>query len=55
MVHPAVLEAVDIDPEAYTGWAFGFGIDRMAMLLHGINHLRLMFEGDVRFLEQFPC
>ena len=37
------------------GWAFGFGIDRMAMLLHGVSHLRLMFEGDVRFLEQFPC
>ena len=55
MVHPAVLEAVGLDPEAYTGWAFGFGIDRMAMLLHGIKHLRLMFEGDVRFLEQFPC
>ncbi len=55
MVHPAVLEAVDLDPERYTGWAFGFGIDRIAMLRHGINHLRLMFEGDVRFLEQFPC
>lgn len=55
MVHPAVLEAVGVDPEVYTGWAFGFGIDRMAMLLHGVSHLRLMFEGDVRFLEQFPC
>ncbi|MEX1364964.1 MAG: phenylalanine--tRNA ligase subunit alpha, partial [Nannocystaceae bacterium] len=55
MVHPAVLEAVDIDPEIYTGWAFGFGIDRMAMLLHAVPHLRLLFEGDVRFLEQFPC
>jgi phenylalanyl-tRNA synthetase alpha chain len=55
MVHPAVLEAVGVDPEVYTGWAFGFGIDRMAMLLHGVPHLRLMFEGDVRFLEQFPC
>lgn len=55
MVHPAVFEAVGIDPERYTGWAFGFGIDRMAMLLHGIDHLRHMFEGDVRFLEQFPC
>lgn len=55
MVHPAVLEAVDIDPEVYTGWAFGFGIDRMAMLLHAVPHLRLLFEGDVRFLEQFPC
>ena len=55
MVHPAVLEAVGVDPEVYTGWAFGFGIDRMAMLLHGMTHLRLMFDGDVRFLEQFPC
>jgi phenylalanyl-tRNA synthetase alpha chain len=55
MVHPAVLEAVGVDPEVYTGWAFGFGIDRMAMLLHGVPHLRLLFEGDVRFLEQFPC
>ncbi len=55
MVHPAVLEAVGVDPEVYSGWAFGFGIDRMAMLLHGVPHLRLLFEGDVRFLEQFPC
>ncbi len=55
MIHPAVLEAVDLDPEEYTGWAFGFGIDRIAMLRHRINHLRLMFESDTRFLEQFPC
>jgi len=55
MVHPAVFEAVGYDPEVYTGWAFGFGIDRMAMLLHNVPHLRLMFEGDTRFLEQFPC
>ncbi len=55
MVHPAVFEAVGYDPEAVTGWAFGFGIDRMAMLLHGISDLRLLFEGDQRFLEQFPC
>ena len=55
MVHPAVLEAVGVDPEVYTGWAFGFGIDRMALMLHTVPHLRLMFEGDVRFLEQFPC
>jgi phenylalanyl-tRNA synthetase alpha chain len=55
MVHPAVLEAVGVDPEVYSGWAFGFGIDRMAMLLHAVPHLRLLFEGDVRFLEQFPC
>ena len=55
MVHPKVLAACGIDPEVYTGWAFGFGIDRMTMSLHQISHLRLMFEGDVRFLEQFPC
>ena len=53
MVHPAVLEAVGVDPEVYTGWAFGFGIDRMAMLRHGITHLRHNFEGDLRVLEQF--
>jgi phenylalanyl-tRNA synthetase alpha chain len=55
MVHPAVLEAVGVDPEIYSGWAFGFGIDRMAMLLHAVPHLRLLFEGDIRSLEQFPC
>jgi len=55
MVHPAVFEAVGYDPEAWTGWAFGFGIDRMAMLLHGIRDVKLLFEGDIRFLEQFPC
>jgi phenylalanyl-tRNA synthetase alpha chain len=55
MVHPKVLSACGIDPEIYTGWAFGFGIDRMTMMLHQIPHLRLMFEGDIRFLEQFPC
>jgi phenylalanyl-tRNA synthetase alpha chain len=55
MIHPKVFEAVGYDPERWTGWAFGFGIDRMAMLLLGIPHLRLMFEGDVRFLEQFRC
>ena len=55
MVHPAVFEACGIDPERYTGWAFGFGIDRMAMLMHQIHDLRLLFENDVRFLEQFPC
>lgn len=53
MVHPAVFEACGIDPEVYTGWAFGFGIDRMTMSQHAIPHLRHMFEGDIRFLEQF--
>jgi phenylalanyl-tRNA synthetase alpha chain len=55
MVHPKVFSACGLDPEMWTGWAFGFGIDRMAMLNHGIDDLRLMFEGDVRFAEQFPC
>jgi phenylalanyl-tRNA synthetase alpha chain len=55
MVHPAVFEAVGIDPERYTGFAFGLGIDRIAMMRHAIDDLRLLVEGDVRFLEQFAC
>jgi phenylalanyl-tRNA synthetase alpha chain len=55
MVHPAVFEQCGIDPEIYTGWAFGFGIDRMAMLRYGVPDLKLFFAGDLRFLEQFPC
>jgi phenylalanyl-tRNA synthetase alpha chain len=54
MVHPAVFEAVGIDPERYTGFAFGLGIDRIAMMRYGIDDLRLMIENDVRFLRQFP-
>ncbi|MCB9566249.1 MAG: phenylalanine--tRNA ligase subunit alpha [Myxococcales bacterium] len=54
MVHPAVFEAVGVDPEVYTGWAFGFGIDRMAMLMYQIPDLRQMFDGDIRFLQSFP-
>lgn len=53
MVHPNVLAGVGIDPEKYSGWAFGMGIDRMAMLRYGINDLRMMFEHDQRFLDQF--
>ena len=53
MVHPVVLENCGIDSEKYTGWAFGVGADRLAMLRYGINDLRLMFENDLRFLEQF--
>lgn len=53
MVHPQVFEHCGIDPAVYTGWAFGFGIDRMVMMRHGITHLRHNFEGDVRVLEQF--
>ncbi|HZP12234.1 MAG TPA: phenylalanine--tRNA ligase subunit alpha [Nevskiaceae bacterium] len=53
VVHPNVLKAVGIDPERYSGYAFGMGIDRMAMLRYGVNDLRLFFENDLRFLEQF--
>ncbi|MPZ19814.1 MAG: phenylalanine--tRNA ligase subunit alpha [Luteitalea sp.] len=54
MVHPAVFEAVGYDPERYTGFAFGAGIERIAMLLHGVDDIRLFYENDLRFLEQFP-
>lgn len=53
MVHPNVLRAVGIDPERYTGFAFGMGVDRLAMLRYGINDLRAFFDNDVRFLGQF--
>jgi len=53
MVHPNVLRNVDIDKEKYQGFAFGLGPDRMAMLRHGVNDLRLFFENDLRFLRQF--
>lgn len=53
MVDPNVLETVDIDPEVYTGWAFGLGIERLAMLLYGIDDIRLFYENDKRFLVQF--
>lgn len=53
MVHPNVFKAVGIDSEKYLGWAFGLGIDRLAMLRYEINDLRILFENDLRFLEQF--
>jgi phenylalanyl-tRNA synthetase alpha chain len=53
MVHPAVLEACNIDSKKYTGFAFGMGIERPAMLKYQVNDLRLYFENDIRFLEQF--
>jgi phenylalanyl-tRNA synthetase alpha chain len=53
MVHPNVLTTAGIDPEKYTGYAFGVGLDRLAMLRYKIPDLRLFFENDVRFLEQF--
>jgi phenylalanyl-tRNA synthetase alpha chain len=53
MVHPNVLEACKIDSKKYTGFAFGMGIERAAMLKYGVNDLRLYFENDIRFLDQF--
>jgi phenylalanyl-tRNA synthetase alpha chain len=53
MVHPQVFENVGYDPAVWTGWAFGFGIERIAMLRYGINDIRLFYENDVRFLKQF--
>ncbi len=54
LVHPAVFRAVGYDPEQVSGFAFGLGIDRIAMLKFGIGDIRLLFENDLRFLEQFP-
>ncbi len=53
MVHPSVLEACNIDSKKYTGFAFGMGIERLAMLKYQVNDLRLYFENDIRFLDQF--
>jgi phenylalanyl-tRNA synthetase alpha chain len=54
MVHPAVFEAVGYDPERYTGFAWGLGIERIAILKHQVADIRLFYENDLRFLEQFP-
>jgi phenylalanyl-tRNA synthetase alpha chain len=53
MVHPKVLENCGYDSERYTGFAFGVGIERVAMVRYGVKDLRLFFEGDLRFLERF--
>ena len=53
MVDPNVFDAVGIDSEKYTGWAFGFGLERLAMRKYGITDIRLLFENDLRFLSQF--
>ncbi|MDQ3013854.1 MAG: phenylalanine--tRNA ligase subunit alpha [Acidobacteriota bacterium] len=53
MVHPNVLRGVGIDPEAYSGFAFGLGLDRLCALMYGLDDIRLLYENDVRFLEQF--
>jgi phenylalanyl-tRNA synthetase alpha chain len=55
MVHPAVFENVGYDPERFTGFAFGLGLERIAMLKHGIDDIRLFYENDLRFLSQFPA
>jgi phenylalanyl-tRNA synthetase alpha chain len=52
-VHPAVVKNFGLDPERYIGFAFGSGLERLTMLRYGIDDLRLFFDGDLRFLEQF--
>ena len=53
MVHPKVLANVGIDPAVYSGWAFGCGLERFAMLRYGIDDIRLFYDNDLRFLRQF--
>jgi phenylalanyl-tRNA synthetase alpha chain len=53
MVHPLVLANVGYDPEKVTGYAFGMGVERIAMIRHGIEDIRLLYDNDIRFLEQF--
>jgi phenylalanyl-tRNA synthetase alpha chain len=53
MIHPEVFKSVDIDNDNFTGFAFGMGVERLAMLRYGINDLRLFFENDLKFLQQF--
>jgi phenylalanyl-tRNA synthetase alpha chain len=53
MVHPKVLENGGIDPKKYTGFAFGWGVERLLMMKYKIDDIRLLFGGDLRFLEQF--
>jgi phenylalanyl-tRNA synthetase alpha chain len=55
MVHPALFEAVGYDAETVTGFAFGMGLERVAMLKYGVDDIRLFYENDLRFLEQFPA
>jgi phenylalanyl-tRNA synthetase alpha chain len=53
MVHPNVLRACNIDPDEWSGFAFGFGIDRLALMRYGVDDLREFFTNDIRVLEQF--
>ena len=53
MVHPNVLRGAGVNPEVYSGFAFGMGIERIAMIKYGINDIRKFYEGNIKFLEQF--
>ncbi len=53
MVHPNVFKSVNYDTEKYTGYAFGMGLERFVMLLYGIDDMRLLYENNLRFLQQF--
>jgi len=53
MVHPSVLEGVGLDPRKYKGFAFGMGLDRLAMLKYKIDDVRLLYSGDLKFIKQF--
>ena len=53
MVHPKVLKDAGVDPEEYSGFAFGMGLDRLVMMRYEVNDIRLFHSGDLRFLEQF--
>ncbi|MGI9213634.1 MAG: phenylalanine--tRNA ligase subunit alpha, partial [Methylococcaceae bacterium] len=55
LIHPRVFAQVGIDSERYTGLAFGLGVERLTMLRYGINDLRLFFENDIKFLQQFAA
>ena len=55
MVHPNVLRAANVNPNRFQGFAFGVGVERLAMLLYGVRDLRMFFENDLRFLSQFPA
>ena len=54
-MHPKVLQAAGIDPDEWSGFAFGLGLSRLVMLSHGIDDVRHLLGGDLRFLEQFSC
>jgi phenylalanyl-tRNA synthetase alpha chain len=55
MVHPVVLESAGYDPQRVSGFAFGMGVERFAMLRHSVPSIRLFYDGDVRFLRQFSA